>query len=247
MSDHATLAQTHDRMALLKELLTPRSLGLTKIRVGAPTDGGYILAAELIPRHRIVYSLGIGGDCSFDAALAETCDRVLMFDGTIPGLPQHHPKFQFYNTNVDSRLMNASLDVLPESEYQHDILLKMDIEGSEYELFGGLRLDNLLKISQICMELHFVTQYPPCIDLLVSLLAEFELFHIHANNNVLRREIFQTSAVIDDLPDVLELTWIRKDRYAYSRPETQPYPIEGLDFKNQPDLPDVPLNWWLSL
>jgi hypothetical protein len=102
----------------------------------------------------------------------------------------------------------------------------------------------MLKISQICMELHYVTQHPPCLDLLILLNSEFDLFHIHANNNVLRREIFKKSGVVDDLPDVVELTFVRKDKFKSSESETVPYPIAGLDIKNQPDLPDVPMNWW---
>ncbi len=244
--DLLDFSQQPEKMALLKKLLTPRKVGLTKCRVGAKGDGGYVLAKELIPEHRIVYSLGIGDNVSFDMEISKTCDRVLQFDGTIPNLPQDNSKFVFVNSNVDSAKMNASMYAIAEEDHQYSILLKMDIEGSEYELLGGLTMDNLLKFSQICMELHYVTLNKACLDLLISLTAEFDLFHLHVNNNVLRISGppgYQS--VVDDLPDLLELTFVRKDKCLFSKRETQSFPIEGIDYPNISELPDLSASWWL--
>jgi len=243
-----SLAEQHDKIALLKELLTPRVVGLTKCKIGALADGGYILAQELIPEHRVVYSLGIGDDVSFDLEIAKTCDRILQFDGTIPDLPHNNPKFVFTNANIDSAAMNDNMRSIPEHEHQNNILLKMDIEGAEYELLAGLEMDNLLKISQICMELHFpIMASSSCIDLLMFLTSEFELFHLHVNNAALTISGPGYKVMVDDLPNLLELTFIRKDKCLFSKRETRAFPLEGFDYPNLPNLPDIPANWWLQL
>ena len=174
--------------------------------------------------------------------IAQTCNSILQYDGTIPNLPQYNPKFVFTNANIDSATMNDNMRSIPEYEHQNNILLKMDIESAEYELLSGLEIDNLLKISQICMELHFPIMTPSCLDILVLLSSEFELFHLHVNNTALTISGPGYKAVTDDLPNVLELTFIRKDKCLFSERETRAYPLAGLDHPNNPGLPDVPAN-----
>jgi hypothetical protein len=55
-----------------------------------------------------------------------------------------------------------------------------------------------------------------------------------------------TKSLIDGVPDVLELLYIRKDRLSNLEKRKNSFPIEGLDFPNNPAQPDIKLDWWLK-
>ncbi len=72
------------------------------------------------------------------------------------------------------------------------------------------------------------------------------LIHIHTNNNCIRPGAY-SSGMVDGVPNVLELTYIHKSEIS-EEPKVwvSISPIDGLDYKNQIDLPDVELNWWVK-
>jgi hypothetical protein len=52
--------------------------------------------------------------------------------------------------------------------------------------------------------------------------------------------------MVDGIPNVLELTYVSRSEISETpKVWTSKSPIDGLDFKNQLDLPDVELNWWI--
>jgi hypothetical protein len=62
------------------------------------------------------------------------------------------------------------------------------------------------------------------------------IVHAHGNNH---------GPVLNNIPDVIELTYINKN-YFNSVPElnTQPFPINNLDFLNSYNKPDINLNFY---
>jgi hypothetical protein len=112
------------------------------------------------------------------------------------------------------------------------IFLKMDIEGSEYDV-----LPDILAHSQdiICMviEFHDLSRTRETFESSVrSILRDFEVVHIHGNN---------WGDVADDgLPDVLEMTFLSRTHCPDSAPRREALPL-GIDQPNHPDRPDIPM------
>ncbi len=118
------------------------------------------------------------------------------------------------------------------------VLLKMDIEGAEYPILDSYEFyDHTDIIDQIIVEIHDVKDRLSDIARIVEKLgSRYEIVHIH-ENNCANSFIFHTERGDISFPDVIELTLVKRDSI---RPkdilvtETE-YPIEGLDYPNDPD------------
>ncbi len=108
------------------------------------------------------------------------------------------PKF------ISNKLPNSMTfkEAINLSEINEDIFLKIDIEGSEYEILGDI-LENQNKIIGIAIEFHQCNFYIKDITNFVNNLA-LEIVHIHANN-------------YDDnkgkiIPDTMEFTFAKNPK-----------------------------------
>jgi hypothetical protein len=219
----------------IKNMLTPYDLGLTKIRLGPKQDGGYVVYKEPLEKTKLVYSLGIGWVSQTEYDLCLLGKKVKMYDCD-PYNGLWHKNMEFKQIFVDSKFFNSELDPIEDN----DLMLCMDIEGSEYELLSNIKNKNLLKFSQINFELHYLWTNPnkELFNILEKLNKNYVLFHIHGNNCGPEKE---------GLPDVVELSFLRKDMCKQITKENINYPILGLDFSNDPhdrNKPDYILNWW---
>lgn len=119
----------------------------------------------------------------------------------------------------------------------HDVFLKMDIEGSEYEIVDDI-LAHQSRISCIATEFHELhTRTEEFNEAVGRLLREFVIVHVHGNNcGPYHTEL--------DFPEALELTFLNR-RLAGNNPtpSTATYPIAGLDYPNNPKRPDYPLRF----
>ena len=133
---------------LLNELSNVYDCGLTKIRVGNQHDGGYIVLKEICEKTEKVYSFGIGNDIGFEMDFVKKFPnaKIECFDPTIESLPAY-PENMFTDKIYYRREGPKSLtDIFDNS------LLKMDIEGNEWDAIGStemFNLKNLMKFSQI--------------------------------------------------------------------------------------------------
>ncbi len=224
------------------------SPGLQYIRVGRPYDGGYIMVDDFADT-RVIYSCGINDDVSWDLDMVSRCQaEIFMYDHTIDALPENHPRFHFFKTGITgtydpSRPELESLPRLIEKNGHTDdwnIVLKMDIEGSEYHVFGEIDLDTMMRFSQIVLEFHFLTlrdlENQICF-VLDKLNATHQAVHVHGNN--CSPSIAYGGKV---LPEVLEVTYIRKDRCQFKN-STRYFPAK-IDMPNNPDDKDIDLGYW---
>lgn len=232
----------------LKNELIPYDLGFTKIRIGPNCDGGYVIYKEPLGETDIVYSFGIGPICVCDTQLANMGKLVRMYDSK-PFIHKTHPNFRFKQMFVTSETINEELDSISDN----NLLMCMDIEGGEYEVFSNIKEENLLKFSQISIEIHWIGgEYrvlppgkgaygrPPegdeVINLFKTLNKNFVLFHIHENNG---------ANPVDEFPDVIECSYLRRDLCDKIEKETKSYPLPGLDYPNWNNNVKIDLNWWL--
>ena len=230
---------------ILKNLLTPVSIPFPKRHYGCPEDGGYICCSTSFNAIKTVYSYGVGDSpqgVDFDVACADSGKSVFMYDGTVDGPPLENALFHFAKENLtrdNFPLHLASNNHLPET----NMLLKMDIEGYEYDVLLG-NIDLVSRhFSLLNIEFHGINNSPqrcpyyPSKDkreVFAKLLEHYHIYHIHGNNWVERRY---------EVPNVLEISFIRKGDFKVS-PERSSYPIDALDFPNCPGREDYTLNWW---
>lgn len=218
-------------------LLAPRELvGVAKRRIGGADDGGYVLADLLTPDQPVL-SLGVGPDISFDLQLAEEGHAIVLFDHTVDALPVQHPGFTWHrlgvtgtpNSNPNLRTLAELITRLPHTVA--DPILKMDVEGAEWDTLANTDVATLRQFAQITLELHDLLRLEePAFNTtaqrgLRSLTAAFEVIHVHANN-------CGHCGYVGGFPcpDTLEITLIRRD-LAATRANGTWYPTE-LDRSN---------------
>ena len=227
----------------LKELLTPYNIGHKKIHVGPEYDGGYVISENCLKATDAVYSLGIGTECDFDLQLAEQNYIVYQYESSFPAPPRVHPNFRYKQLHIGPGTLESEVE--NNNHLNSNLLLSMDIEGGEYEVLLNLKDSTLHNFKQIVFEIHDVLYNSNVIPLLERLTKSHCLIHIHANNNCIRQGAY-SSGVHDGVPNVMELTYVHHSEYTQSpaKWDTES-PINNLDFKNQIDLPEVSMNWWL--
>jgi len=106
--------------------------------------GGFYVNPTLLDKNSIVYSFGLGEDISFDKTVIE----------------QHQCKvvgFDSHNNVDESRRVNVKMksieDILQETGHEKIDVLKIDIEGSEYEVILSL-VELGFVIPQLLIEFH---------------------------------------------------------------------------------------------
>lgn len=155
--------------------------------------GGFYICPDFLNKNSIVYSLGIGEDISFDAAIIKDHNcNVLGFDPTPKSISwvkknKNLPtKFSFYEYGIADKSgmvdfylpknkehvsgsfviqnnvseaqkitveMKSWEDIVNSFGHTHVDVLKMDIEGAEYDILDSI-LNSNVSIKQILVEFH---------------------------------------------------------------------------------------------
>ena len=215
-------------------LLTPWDvLDCGKIRIGHDHDGGYVMLDRLRPEQPVL-SYGVGPDISFDLDLAMRGHRVFMFDHTVDAPPSALPSGALFTREgvAAEPQPEKQMETLESHLRRHallgrrDVILKMDIEGSEWRVLSSLPEELLDVFEQIVVEFHwlnglgnkdFATMARKCLQ---GLNARFTLCHVHANNHVNFRLV---EGII--VPPVIEATYIRSELVSRT-PNRTLYPTE---------------------
>ncbi len=117
----------------------------------------------------------------------------------------------------------------------NNIGLKIDIEGDEYNIIDGINC-NSEKINFLIIEFHKIDKNKEIFFNSVKKLLEiFDIIHLHGNNHEL--------LLPDGFPKVIEISFVnKKNNLSYVNFPTS-FPIEGLDYPNNPLLPDIKINF----
>jgi hypothetical protein len=243
-------------IAKIKKLLTPYEF-LNLKRYGGNYDGGYILSEELLHNSNIIYSYGVGPDESwitFDREMVNMNKNVYLYDKLKNDFwDKNHPLFNFNREYVNSKNIYSHILYNQHINYTN-MILKMDIEGNEFETLLNCDEKIFYHFNQLAIEVHDVVnshtepqflihadnadkRWMNKINLFNKLNKFYYLVHIHGNNN--------SSSIREGLPDVLELLYIRKDKLDNAKIKQTTCPIFGLDYPNNPSASDIRLDWWL--
>jgi len=239
---------TYKRCAQIIDLLSPMDVRDGKfVRLGKDGDGGYIMLDEFQQtKAEAAYSFGIFDDVSWDEAIAGYGIDVFMYDHTIERLPKENPRFHFFKTGVTGFEGGENLKTLEEliaanhHQESRNMILKMDVEGHEWDVFRQLPSSNINQFRQIVLEFHQLTpfgsesSYNRIVEVLGKINQTHQAVHIHGNN-------WSVPVWIGGLvlPDFLEVTYVRRaDFKARLVPGTRQFPTD-LDLPAFSGWPDI--------
>lgn len=232
-----------ERVVTLTRLLAPKkAVGESKVRLGRTGDGGYV-SLDTGTRVRYALSFGIEGDDSWDIDCANRGIRVYQYDNSIDQSPHQHALTEFYKKNIGPKKTEheeSIASVLEAHSLTEDssVILKVDIEGSEWKVFDATPVEALKKFDQIVCEFHYFGAiiddewYERARRVLEKLNTVFAVVHVHANNH--GNFIFPAGVPI---PHVLEVTFANRGQYRLEE-STETFPTE-LDSPNKPGWPDL--------
>jgi hypothetical protein len=222
--------------------------GFAKRRLGAMHDGGYVMLDDFAAV-RTALSLGVGSEVSWDADIAQLGIRVLQFDHTLARSPQANPLFVFHPQRVVGRrtapgdITLTDIVARPELASDQDIVAKIDIDGSEWELLATTEPTTLQRLRQIAFEFHCTHLFAEpgwagtALAALANLTATHACIHVHGNN-------WGPFTVVGGIPfpAAFEATFIRRSDHAVM-PSSESFPTE-LDRPSNPKKPDLYLGRW---
>jgi len=245
------------------ELLRPQNVFMTKRRLGPQEDGGYVSLDYVFENCVADFTYGVGNDYRFEEEFSVKYKKPsYLFDHTAAsaGLALEVPDDQ-KQRYIDElkRINELGLHFFPQGlgsqekckDFQENydelninglVLLKIDVEGHEYNYFMNTDMAKLAdKVMAIIVEFHWICadqNREIALKSLNNIEEYFTLFHIHGNRwgGILPLEGRMT-------PETLELSFINKKYVKKYELDEQNYPIEGLDVSNRPSHPDYQLTF----
>lgn len=227
----ARITDKNEILALMKSLY-PLKTEYPLIRLGPVGDGGYLVPDDLTGIEAC-YSPGVSAVSGFEKDCAKRGMEVFLADRSVEGPAECDEKFhfekKFLGATVDQDFMTIDDWVNTHSTGERDLLLQMDIEGYEYEVFLSMS-DHLLKRFRIMVvEFHTLNHLwnKPYFAILSrvfkKILQNHDCVHIHPNN-VCGQETSEGLKI----PQMMEMTFLRRDRVKKSNFATVfPHPLDA--------------------
>jgi len=189
------------------------------IRIGSKFDGGYFVYDNLENTDYLI-SIGIGDNFEFEKDISDKISGISMYDGTIPNIDFNINNAIFFNKNIQTvQDLYSSISNI-EKKYEN-LILKMDIEGDEWNILDQIDYETLNKFKQVIIEFHYFdkmidmygfhplgerSNFKISESIFKKLSDIFYPIYIHANN-------FSDLKIIANkpIPEVFEITFLRKD------------------------------------
>lgn len=247
-------------MEKLIKLINVIDTGLTPVRIGNKCDGGYVILKELSEKAAFIYSFGIGDDVGFEVDFADTfpeIESIHLFDPDMD-IDVTNDKFIIHKKRLQDSyelIYNSYLDLSNKEKKEKSPILKLDVEWDEWEGFTELfrRSSSPTIFGQIIVEFHVILTpslkgKTPYFDKFYKSVADkvnenllrkyyevmeklnkfFFCFHIHGNNSLPLINIEGYK-----IPQLLEMSFVRKDLVSPIKLISEGFPKEGLDFPNK--------------
>ena len=216
-SNPRVISRVLELSSLLK-LYDPK--GKKFIRLGNQFDGGYVIVDTLECLDSVL-SLGVGTDISFEVDLSKHVKRIDFYDYSVEHLPVEIANSTFFKLGVSgtSQPGFVSLEEAVSSfRIEDNILLKMDIESSEWDVLIHAPKGQLLRFHQIVVEFHGLLEISSeqkgnqILASLQKINETHKLVHLHVNNY---EPVIIVAGV--PIPNVLEATYLRADQDTFEQ------------------------------
>ena len=210
---------------------------------------------------------GVEVVADFEKDMVEKEIMCYLADGTVKNAPISGELINFTKKNLGRRdsyswskwfSLNPPLMRLDtwinKSSHEGDLILQMDIEGHEYRVLDSISDEILKKFRIITAEFHdlraltnyyskyyYYKQYKANLmyKAFKRLSEHFYIVHIHPNNF---SKLFSCGNYT--VPDMLEITFLRKDRVHSSKPAIEfPHPLDQKNVSWKPAV-DLPKCWY---
>lgn len=208
------------------------------LRIGPAGDGGYLVPDDLSGITEC-FSPGVGELMDFELKLAQQGIRSHLLDYSVADTPFHHPLIHFERLFLGERTSDHWItlgDWIKRVDPKGDCILQMDIEGSEFAVVKQSRVADFRKFRIMVIEFHGLAHLASTSGGIRNLRSTFrklkrthKVVHIHPNNccpNIL------VSGTL--IPPVLEVTFLRRDRFRGSTrfPVEIPNKLDALNVQN---------------
>lgn len=195
----------------------------TMERIGRVGDGGkWICGVEVLKERKcVVYSYGVNKDLSFELELiGRTGCEVHGFDPTVGGVPpdcKDNPHITFHKQALGPvsgpsnvfMMVETLLDTMKRQGHTFLDVLKVDIEGSEWDTFRSLLPQKALPFGQLLIELHFRD--------VIEVFEFFENMDTHGFR-IFMRETNHNPCAAGKLPIAVEFSLINPEAYFQATP-----------------------------
>ena len=180
------------RQALLEDLQPVALANCELKRFGEPNDGGYLLCANLLKDVQSAYSYGISGydgwGCDISRQLKVKVHEYDCFNLQQPvcdgGALMFHPECVAgtRSTDTDGRVFDTpAAQIDRNGDRDRHLVLKMDVEGAEWDTFLQTSESVLNQVDQLAVEFHG-TNGPRFREVIQKLKQSFYIANLHFNN-----------------------------------------------------------------
>jgi hypothetical protein len=233
------------RQALWDAIAPSKVTNCTLERFGDANDGGYLLCGNLLNEVQAAYSYGINGvdewGCQMSKRLQVPVHQYDCFNALVPSCNGELAQFHLEcvgprpETIEDRVFDTVGRQLARNNDGGKRLVMKMDVEGSEWESLRDAPDSVLGQIDQLAVEFHEVEQ-PSFLATIDRLKQFFYIAHIHQNN-------FSCEPGFDPFPgQVFEALLVNKRiAQADSSPGTRGLsPLDAPNFAAVPDCPASP-------
>jgi len=248
-------ARVHDaagrelRETILAELQPVALKNCTLKRFGSANDGGYLMCQNLIEPIDAAYSYGIGPNDDWGCDVSRRYHvPVHQYDCFDPARPTcSGGAFVFHNECVGDRTGYRKSHLFDTLENQirkngdtsRHLIIKMDIEGGEWDSLFAAPDELLASIPQIAMEMHGFDN-PKIVEVIRKLKRNFYLVNLHFNN-------WSCTSKASPLPAwAYQVLWVNKRIGIVDPTAPVPAPMSPLNAPDSATWPDCQLRTSIS-
>jgi hypothetical protein len=217
-------------------------------RFGEPHDGGYLMCRNLLGDVEAGYSYGIAGydkwGCDISTRLGVSVHQYDCFDTSRPACPSgrtifHEECVGTTRARIDGRLFDTLAHQLERNgDRSRRLVVKMDVEGAEWDSLLSAPDDVLREIDQMAVEFHWGRDEngrwlddDRHLHVVHRLKELFEIAHVHFNNA-------SCTGGLDPFPTwAYEVLFVNK-RLAVVDRHASAGGLHPLDAPNNPSYPD---------
>lgn len=232
------------RETILAELQPVALKNCALKRFGSANDGGYLMCENLIEPIDAAYSYGVGSNDDWGCEVSRRYHvPVHEYDCFDPARPLcNGGTLVFHNECVGDRTSSRASRFFDTLENQirkngqtaERVIIKMDIEGAEWDALLATPDELLASIPQISMEMHGYDD-PKIVEVLRKLRRHFYLVNLHFNN-------WSCTTKAAPLPAwAYQTHWVNKRIGVLDPTVPVPAPMSPLNAPDSPTWPDCQL------
>jgi hypothetical protein len=233
------------RTAIMAELQPVALKNCTLKRFGSAHDGGYLMCENLLEALDAGYSYGVGFNddwgCDVSRRYQVPVHQYDCFDPTRPTCDGG--TFVFHDEcigpraeTIDSRVFDTLDNQIRKNGHTGpSIVVKIDVEGAEWDALEAAPEELLASIPQMAMELHGFDN-PQMLEVLRKMNRHFHLVNLHFNNWSC------TSRAAPFPARAYQVLWVNKRMAEVDPAVPIPAPMSPLNAPDAPTRPDCQLD-----